>query len=273
MNPTLTIDPEFESLIQPLSVEELSLLTEHILREGCREPITVWKTEDNQRIIVDGHNRYKICTENKRDFQTINIKMESREQAKLWILEHQVGRRNLTDLQRAMIWNEIREQRSIVARAIQLQVARDAKRGKPVEVKTTPTERTRAAIAKESKIPESQLRKVAALKKSNPKLYEDIRTGKTTLREAKLKPAKKDLRDRYSEKDFYARIGRMLAGTLLNHPLLDELSRIKKKDWTPEAEEGLHRIILNLKQVSERAEDYAVQFNKILREYHAKKAA
>ena len=193
----LTIDPEFESLIQPLASQELDLLTEHILRDGCLESLVVWK-KDDQRILLDGHNRYKICREHHRDFQTINIKMDSREHAKLFILEHQTGRRNLTDDQRAVVWNEIREQRSVVLRAEQLQAARDVKAGKPgpVSVKTADTVKTdtRAAVAKESKIPESKLRKVAALKKSNPELYNAVGTGKIPLREAKPTPAKKTMR-------------------------------------------------------------------------------
>src|ERR1700691_1694582 len=111
----ITIDKEFESLIQPLTAQELELLTQQILRDGCREPLSIWKTEDDLRILLDGHNRYKICSENKRNFQMVNIRLESRDHAKLWILQHQVGRRNLTDDQRAVIWNEIREQRSKVA--------------------------------------------------------------------------------------------------------------------------------------------------------------
>jgi hypothetical protein len=273
MSVLLTIDIQFESLIQPLSAQELGLLTEQILRDGCREPLSVWKTEDDQRILLDGHNRYKICGEHKRDFQTINIKLDSREQAKLWILEHQVGRRNLTDDQRAVIWNEIREQRVVVSRAKQLEDARAAKAGTPTEAKTTPTERTRAAVAEESKIPESKLRTVQQLKKTNPKLYEDVRTGRVTLREVKPKPTKRDLHARYSEKDFFARIGRMLAGTLVNHPLLDALLAIQESDWTPEAEHGLKCIIKNLDEVSERAHTYANGLNKLLRAYGKAKVA
>ena len=329
----LTIDKEFESLIQPLAPAELELLTEAILRDGCREPLSVWKTEDDQRILLDGYNRYKICSENRRDFQTVNIKLESREQAKLWILEHQVGRRNLTDDQRAVIWNDIREQRSKVASIEATAKARAAKASpvqpdsaKPTETDNTPCGYrkavkngsrtficngakhvipkdgcswhqcrwqsggappstctpappkvdTRKAVAIESKIPESKLRKVQQLKKTNPEMYEKIRTGKVTLREAKLtpaKPIKRDLRTRYSEKDFFARIGRVLAGTLADQPLLNEILKMSKADWTPEAEHGFRCLIKNLDEVSERAHDYANGLNNILRSYGKAKVA
>jgi hypothetical protein len=278
MSVQLTIDSEFEKLIQPLAAQELSLLTEQLLRDGCREPLTVWKTEDDQRILLDGHNRYKICSEHRRDYQTVNIKLDSRDAAKLWILEHQVGRRNLTDDQRAVIWNEIREQRVVVSRAKQLEEARAAKAGISVEAKTTPTElepklRVREALAAESKLPESKLRKVQQLKTTNPKLYEDVRMGKVTLREAKPKPAKKDLRARYSDKAHFDRIGRMLAGTLVKHPLLDELLAIQKQDWTVAAQEGIPRIILNLREVSQRADEYAAGLKDVLKRYGKKAKA
>jgi hypothetical protein len=281
MSVQLTIDKEFEELIQPLADQELALLTEQILRDGCREPLSVWKTEDDQRILLDGHNRYKICMEHKRDFQTINLRLDSRDAAKLWILEHQVGRRNLTDDQRAVIWNEIREQRSKVASIEAAAKARAAKADsanstETADQPTAPKVDTRKAVATESKIPESKLRKVQRLKKTNPKLYDAVRTGAVTLREVKPKPAepsKKDLRARYSEKDFFARIGRMLAGTLTKHPLLDELLATPKTAWTPEAEHAFKCIIKNLDEVSDRAHSYANGLNKILRAYGKAKVA
>lgn len=170
---------------------------------------------------------------------------------------------------------------SSCSRAKQLEEARAAKAGISVEAKTTPTDhepkpRVREALAVESKLPESKLRKVQQLKTTNPKLYEDVRMGRVTLREAKPKPAKptkKDLHARYSDKEFFAKIGRMLAGTLVKHPLLDELLAIEKSDWTVEAQEGLSRIILNLRDVSQRADEYSAGLKNVLKRYGKKAKA
>lgn len=134
----ITIDPEFRDLIVPPSPAELELLTASIKAQGCLEPLYVWKTDDN-RILLDGHTRHAICTELKQDYTTRNVTLGTREEAKLWILEHQAGRRNLTDDQRAVIWNDIREQRSKVISAKQLAAARDTK------TKVNPVARLRAA--------------------------------------------------------------------------------------------------------------------------------
>jgi len=89
---TLAIDDEFQGLIPPLSPEELQGLQESILSEGCRDPLVVW-----DGVILDGHNRYKICQENGLIYSTIEKNFDTREDAKIWIIRNQMGRRNLTD--------------------------------------------------------------------------------------------------------------------------------------------------------------------------------
>jgi len=47
MNNNITVDPEFQQLIVPLSQSEFELLRSQILAQGCLEPLYVWKTEDS----------------------------------------------------------------------------------------------------------------------------------------------------------------------------------------------------------------------------------
>src|SRR5690606_40306141 len=53
---SLRIDPEFRSLIPPLTDDEYAQLEKNIVAEGCRDPLIVWNG-----VVVDGHNRYDIC--------------------------------------------------------------------------------------------------------------------------------------------------------------------------------------------------------------------
>jgi hypothetical protein len=94
----LKIDKEFAALCPPLTDAELDGLMDSILDEGCREPIIVWGD-----VIVDGHNRYRICRKIKRDYRVVEKEFANRDEAKVWILRNQLGRRNLTDGQRAML--------------------------------------------------------------------------------------------------------------------------------------------------------------------------
>ena len=90
------IDPEFAALIPPLSPEEYNQLEQNILaHKTCRDAIVVW---DNT--IVDGHNRFRICAAHNIPFEVKEIHFDSRKEALLWILNNQLGRRNLTDAMR-----------------------------------------------------------------------------------------------------------------------------------------------------------------------------
>ena len=76
-----------------MNEEERSLLENNIIAFGVREPLVVWK---DYNILLDGHNRYEICIKNGIDYELIEIELPTREDARLWIMRNQLGRRNLT---------------------------------------------------------------------------------------------------------------------------------------------------------------------------------
>lgn len=88
----LKIEPKFKDLIRPLSVNEYQQLELNIKREGCREPIIVWRNT-----IIDGHNRYEICTRLGIPFQIKDTHFDSDEDAIAWICSNQLGRRNISE--------------------------------------------------------------------------------------------------------------------------------------------------------------------------------
>jgi len=89
-------DPQFKGLIPPLTPEEREQLEQNILEHRrCHDPIVLW-----EGIILDGHNRYEICFKHGVEFQIVELELESREAAKVWILENQLSRRNLNDAAR-----------------------------------------------------------------------------------------------------------------------------------------------------------------------------
>ena len=90
--PILKIDPEFKDLIRPLRRKEYLQLEENILDEGCRDPIIIWND-----YIIDGHNRYSICTKYSIPFNTVSKDFASREEVIVWICKNQLGRRNITE--------------------------------------------------------------------------------------------------------------------------------------------------------------------------------
>jgi N6-adenosine-specific RNA methylase IME4 len=106
---TIHIDPEFKSLIPPLSKEEYDLLEKSILSEGCRDPLVVW--QNGKLTLIDGHNRYEICSKNNVNFKLHYKTFTNTEEVKDWIITNQLGRRNLTDSLREYFRGKLYESR------------------------------------------------------------------------------------------------------------------------------------------------------------------
>ena len=87
----LKINMEFKHLIRPLKEQEYLQLEANIISDGCRDAIITWKG-----YIVDGHNRYKICTDHNIPFAVMEMDFECKEAAIAWICANQLGRRNIT---------------------------------------------------------------------------------------------------------------------------------------------------------------------------------
>lgn len=77
----IQIDPEFQALIPPLSAEEKQQLEANIVEDGCRDPLVVWG-----EILIDGHNRYEICTRMGIEFETVVKEFADRDEATEWII-------------------------------------------------------------------------------------------------------------------------------------------------------------------------------------------
>ena len=88
----LQIDEEFKNLIAPLQRKEYLQLEENILEDGCLNPIITWKG-----FIIDGHNRYNICTKHNIPFNTIEKDFDCRDAVIVWICKNQLGRRNISE--------------------------------------------------------------------------------------------------------------------------------------------------------------------------------
>ena len=91
----LKINEKFRSVAPPLSDNELRLLKEDIMANGCRDPLVAWNG-----VIVDGHHRYDICREYGIPFDVVEKTFTGESEALVWIAKNQLGRRNLNAFQR-----------------------------------------------------------------------------------------------------------------------------------------------------------------------------
>jgi len=87
------VDPKFEALIPPLTDEEVTRLERSLLTEGCRDALVVWQETG---VLLDGHNRLRICQEHGVPFRTVGVCVANRDAAEDWIDANQLGRRNLS---------------------------------------------------------------------------------------------------------------------------------------------------------------------------------
>ena len=97
-NVNIIIDKEFKALIPPLTDEEYNGLEESILNDGCRDALVLWGN-----ILIDGHNRYEICKKHNIQFKTERKELADRDDAKIWIIKNQFGRRNLPAYEHARL--------------------------------------------------------------------------------------------------------------------------------------------------------------------------
>ncbi len=183
------IKKEFKHLVPPLSDAEYSQLEENIVLEGCREPLVCWRG-----IVVDGHNRLSICQEHGLPFEIVNKDFSDADGAEIWILTNQLGRRNLSDDQRAIIVDELIQKQAKISRETQLGDARKIKELGSVSndvVQHSEKLDTRKEYSREAQISQRKIQKARKLRKEFPALADKVRLGEVTIHEA-MKEVKKE---------------------------------------------------------------------------------
>lgn len=152
----LGIDAEFKSLMPPLSTVEYQELEESLKAEGCLFPLVVW-----DGIIIDGHNRYEICTRHGIEFEVIEHPFESRAEAKIWIIQNQFARRNLNSYQRGKLALKLKPLIAKIAKEHQrLSEGRGKKKGSPTLAKPIDT---REEVSKAADVSHGTMSKIAKI--------------------------------------------------------------------------------------------------------------
>lgn len=188
------IDKEFQSLIPPLTAEEYAGLEESILSEGCRDALVVWGDT-----LIDGHNRYEICTKHGIPFDTVEMDFPTRDEVIVWIIKNQFGRRNLPAYERARL--ALRLKPVIAERAKEKQ--RGGQGGillsqKSVEAKPIDTQKELAAVAGLSHDTIAKVEKIEA--KAPPEVKEQLRSGAMSINQAYTEVKRQEKAEQRAEK-------------------------------------------------------------------------
>lgn len=172
----LKIDPEFEALIPPLNGEELAMLEESIVANGCETPLTVW-----DGVIVDGHNRYAICQKHSIPFAVEEKAFGSREAVMLWMLRNQLGRRNLNNYQRSEL---VLKLEPLMACAAEKRM-RAGKAADPTQNSAEGAGETRRNLGKLAGVSHDTIKKVKKLNESaDEETKGKLRRGEVTVNKA-----------------------------------------------------------------------------------------
>jgi hypothetical protein len=176
------IDPEFKTLIPPLSADERTQLEQNILScQKCHNALILW-----EGIIIDGHNRFEICVKHGIQFEVKEISFPSREDVKVWILENQLGRRNLNDATRieiALVKAELLREK---AKKRQMLSRLDKSSASKGLVKSSNPENeqinVRKIIADDADISEKTLHRYMQIKKEgSPELVAKVKSGEIKI--------------------------------------------------------------------------------------------
>jgi len=94
--PYVNSDKEFRNLLPPKTPEQQKELEQMILRDGRCDPLVGWRTP---KILLDGHHRHAICKEHNIPYEIRWLDFPNRVEAKMWMLQNQLARRNLNSFQ------------------------------------------------------------------------------------------------------------------------------------------------------------------------------
>ena len=162
--------PEMEQLLPPLSAEQFSALESDILENSCYTPIIV----NEDMVIVDGHNRFRICEKHGLPFKMLMFSFTDLLEAKQWALDTQKGRRNLDKWKLGKIALKLKPE--IEARAKANQGTRvDLSVNSPKSY--TPTD-TRKEMAQAVGIGEQVMGRIAQLAENAPPSLKDALESK-----------------------------------------------------------------------------------------------
>lgn len=159
-----------------MTADEYQQLKENILKDGCRDALVIWSDT-----IIDGHNRYQICTENGIEFKLIEMQFTDKDDAKAWIIKNQFGRRNLQSFVRGELALKLKPILAKQARERQLSTLKQnsSDTQKSAERKQSETRDELAAIAGTSHDTISKVEKI--LEKGSPEQIQRAKRSRLQL--------------------------------------------------------------------------------------------
>ncbi len=237
---------ELKEFVIPLGREEFAQLEENIIYEGCRDPLVVWERKKGEFILIDGHNRYKICQKHSISFKTQLLKFEDLDQIKFWMINNQLGRRNLNPDQmsyyRGLKYESLKKNRGgyeFVESVGQNELPTYTKLAGEFNV-------SESTIKRDSKF----ARGLTVIGVHNPKLKNKILSGESKIRKSDIilfaDVNHDEIKNIKNEADLYNKAN-LLRGKILSN-IEDKLDSVKKENIKKAQEELRNRDTLFIEE-------------------------
>lgn len=144
--------------------------------------------------LLDGHHRYDICTRLGIPYKTTELAFDSREDALIWVIRNQFGRRNISTFARSELALKMKDIFTAKAK-VNLQMSGGDKKSEsyqesPFQNSGNPI-RTEMEISKIANVSHDTVHKVdTILSKGSERLVEAARSGDISINAAKeINPA------------------------------------------------------------------------------------
>jgi hypothetical protein len=179
---TITINEDLRAYIDPLTEDEYAALERSLLSEGCRDALVLWGD-----LLVDGHNRYRICQKHGIPFNTVqNQTFQSMDDVHLWIIDNHLGRRSVSDFQRGVL--ALRKKEIVFTRMAQAQARQSSAKSAGADVATQSGAApvwNREAVARTARVSSATLGQIEKIQKTAaPELVSAVKAGVISINAA-----------------------------------------------------------------------------------------
>jgi hypothetical protein len=176
----ITVNEELLAYIDPLTPDEHDALERSLLTEGCRDALVLWG-----EVLVDGHNRYGICSKHGIAFNTVqNSRFTSIDDVHLWMIDQHLGRRSVSDFQRGVL---ALRKKDILASRVPVPSGVASTEQTPSTLSPQPPEplTSRDAIARAARISSNTISQIEKIQKSaTPELVAAVKSGTISINAA-----------------------------------------------------------------------------------------
>lgn len=273
----IVIIDELRSLIPPLSIEEYSQLEANILIHGCQTPLQLWQTpkqslgisasssDEIAYVLIDGHNRFRVCTDHNLPFEIYQLSFDSIKDAKDYMINLQLGRRNLSPTQiayfRGLRYNNekadktenLSKGQNVLSEKNHEEFTNNSSKGQNVPSRNSTAER----LAEEYKVNPKTIKRDAEFAKGLEKLQPDLRNKildgslkieKSTIQEIGKKYHSDNLISDIAEIEYLSESNTSKVEIIPIKEKVDEISALLKKFSKTQKKSDLEELIKTAKE-------------------------